>query len=226
MSTISRPIKSSSGTTEYIPNTLIDATEVDADFDLIYGDYDGNIDSTNIRAGSITYDRLLLTTPNANSIIALASPGLAVHGAITAACTTGLNFNVATTLVSVGPLTTLGGTVLVSGLCGLQWVLPPFVGPSTATIGFAWQRDGLPIGGGVRVQYELDPQPMSPSIGTGILPIPTPPLVDIGTGNGGTCAPGAHTWTLIAELPIVTLNPGSLVTSSANAGFYTAVELR
>jgi hypothetical protein len=58
MSIVTRAPKAGSGTENYAPNTTILSAEVNLDFNSLYDDYDGNVDSTNIRADSITGDRL------------------------------------------------------------------------------------------------------------------------------------------------------------------------
>ncbi len=70
MSIINRQPKhgNPSGGSDYVTDTLIESAEVNVDFNLIYNDYDGNVDSTNIRAGSITGDRLVDGTITATQL--------------------------------------------------------------------------------------------------------------------------------------------------------------
>lgn len=139
MSHIVRPVKSGSGTTEYVPNTVILSAEVNADLDTIYDDYNGNITDFNISpSANIDPTKLNRATPwvGTADIVnnAVTSGKLAVGATYTNNVVASAPANTvfpaaAATLFDTPTFVSRGSVVLLMGCLNLQCTLERSASP-------------------------------------------------------------------------------------------------
>lgn len=139
MATIARTTKAGSGTGDFAAATTIVASEMNADLNTIYNEFNGSIAAANLASNAVTTAKIL----DANVTLAKLAVGASRNIALAAAVTAGLSFTtVETTLVTSGAQTFRGGTVLIFPAIG--GVLYHFSDPGTArTLTVRYKIDGV-----------------------------------------------------------------------------------
>lgn len=210
MSTINRAVKAGSGTPEYAPKTLILSAEVNLDFDTIYDDYNGSIDSANVAFHGLSYDRLVLTNSIVNADInnsaaidgskladdTITPQQVATLGYGAGACVTSAAITTETTLATAA-ITTGGGPIFC--LSNVSTSLLIVAGPDK-TVTWRWKRDAVTFTTKIHTLSNTSPNvPIQ-------VPISGPTTFDIGQPAG------TYTYTLTVE------TDGIIFTPTASAG--------
>ena len=209
------------------------AAEVDGDLNTIYGEFNGGISNDNvsptaaiacskIATGSCTGTQIqngsicsaqigdgCIANVDVSPTAAIAGSKLAVGAAVrssdSSACNDGFDGVSDLVLVTLGPVTTGGGRVLITGQCALTWLM----GTSSSSIVFQWIKDGVGV--------EFTTYPVVPGTALSQVPIPTPGLVDTPTA-------ASHTYRL--EATILAPGAGALKMGTVAIGSYFLTELR
>lgn len=220
MSNISRVIKAGSGTDDWVPHTTILSHEANTDLNTIYDNYNGFIDSTNIAAHSVTYDRLNLTNGIVNADINTAAGivgtklandtitpvQVATTGYGTGNCVTGVTVVINTPqILASATITTTGGPVLLLGSCSVSALSAGLGSPDA--VSWTWKR------GATIVWVQIVDIQTPPTVPVCLLPLSIPIAVD------PTVAAGTYTYTLTIQATV------GLQTAPAFAGAIQVKEL-
>lgn len=230
--TITRSTKPGSttsfATSRDLGNTL-GVADLDTDINTAYTCINGNIESANIAADTITaadiatggvttteiLDGTVSSTDIANGTIVNADVSATANIDVTkilatgfgsGACTTGATAITSETTIATAVMTGTGGDVLLIGGCATSVIL---IGGGTTNVTWRWKRDAVLIG---PVIYPLSGVS---TLGTSIrVPVPPPTFVDV------NATAGAHTYTLTVET-----DTGIIQTAALFAGSIQAKEI-
>lgn len=197
--------------------TIID-TEVDADFDTIYEDHNGNLTNANIAAGAaidsaklatIPYSKLNLTGSIVNADIAtaaaIARSKLAGRNATFALITAGLNVTTTETPIWSSSFAVVDTSVLMLPATALWATVNSGAGAGTVT--WRWKRNGV-------TQLTISQLVGAALVAAQVYPLTPPGYADLTTA-------GTYTYSLTVQTSTVAIAVGS---HASNPGGIYALE--